>query len=180
MPRQFTDLTGQRFGRLVVLGQAFRDRHGQHWFCQCDCGNSSTVASHNLTGAHPARSCGCWRRLVLKRGQDRVVHGQARAHKPSPEWEAWHTMRQRCLNPKWAGYRYWGGRGITVCDRWLGPEGFANFLADMGRRPAGIVRKRARYSLDRINNDGNYEPGNCRWATINEQLANRRPYSRRH
>lgn len=85
----------------------------------------------------------------------------------TPEHRAYWRMRMRCFNPNVPSFRYYGGRGITVCDRWLGAEGFKNFLADMGRRPDGM-------SLDRINNDGNYETGNCRWATAVQQSRNRR------
>lgn len=91
------------------------------------------------------------------------THGDAGAVRTS-EYESWVHMRQRCLNPMNARYSYYGGRGITICERW---SSYEHFLADMGRRPS------REYSLDRINNEGNYEPGNCRWATTAEQNANR-------
>lgn len=87
----------------------------------------------------------------------------------SPTYNTWASMKQRCLNPNSPKYRLYGGRGITICDRWLK---FENFLADMGERPPGLT-------LDRIDNDGDYEPGNCRWATSTQQIANRRPQSPR-
>lgn len=92
------------------------------------------------------------------------THGHAKGGK-SPEYRAWHAMRQRCYHPSQPHYSRYGGRGIVVCERW---QVFANFLADMGLRPS------PRHSLDRINNSGNYEPGNCRWATLVEQCRNRR------
>jgi hypothetical protein len=86
----------------------------------------------------------------------------------TPEYNAWVHIRHRCNNPKDRYFAIYGGRGIRVCDRWLGPSGLANFIADMGPRPSKL------HSIDRVNNDGNYEPGNCRWATIGEQCRNRR------
>jgi hypothetical protein len=91
--------------------------------------------------------------------------------KPTTEWVAWKSMHQRCTDPKWGNWGRYGGRGITVCERWAT---FANFLADMGRKTT------SRHSLDRYpNNDGNYEPSNCRWATASQQAQNRRPRARR-
>jgi hypothetical protein len=93
-----------------------------------------------------------------------LVHGHRPASGRSPTYASWHAMITRCANPNTSGWEYYGGRGITVCDRW---RDFANFLADMGPRPEGL-------SIDRVNVNGNYEPGNCRWATASEQVANRR------
>lgn len=89
--------------------------------------------------------------------------------KNNPEFVAWHHMKQRCTNPKNKDYKYYGGRGITICGRWTNSH--IPFLADMGRRPSKS------HSIDRINNDGDYEPNNCRWATKPQQMANRRPYA---
>lgn len=97
---------------------------------------------------------------------NKIVHGHKRAGRTSPTYHSWVEMRRRCLTTTFARYKDYGGRGITICDRWL--ESFVNFLADMGERPAGLT-------LDRIDNDGNYEPGNCRWATQSEQVRNQRP-----
>ena len=147
------NITGQRFGRLVVLEPRERGekKTSQHWFCQCDCGKTTITRGTDLRLGR-TRSCGCLRL--------RTTHGgySTRA------WLSWHMMRQRCQIPSNPDYPNYGGRGITVCDRW---DKFENFFADMGERPEGLT-------LDRINNDGNYEPTNCRWATLSEQRLNQR------
>ena len=100
-----------------------------------------------------------------------LSHGHSLRGAVSPIYWVWHAMKQRCNNPNANHYERYGGRGITVCERW---ESFENFLADMGERPEGKNGVRAAYSLDRIDNDGNYEPGNCQWATRSQQASNRR------
>jgi hypothetical protein len=155
------EITGQRFGRLAVIGFAKIDgRRRAHWLCRCDCGNEVVVRGQSLRSGD-TQSCGCLQQFA------NLKHGHRRSHSPSPEYISWCSMLTRCTNPKATGFANWGGRGITVCERWL--HSFANFLADMGLKPSPDL------SLDRIDNDGNYEPGNCRWATPEEQNNNQRP-----
>jgi hypothetical protein len=172
--RNMIDLTGQRFGRLLVLERALPSpsQTQAYWRCRCDCGNSTTTDGWSLRRGL-TRSCGCLAREKAseraRRGRARLRHGHARKGRYSKTYTCWCGMRQRCRDPNARSYPWYGARGITVCARW---RRFENFLADMGERPRGKT-------LDRIDNDGNYEPGNCRWATALEQIHNRRKASPR-
>lgn len=161
------DLRGTRSGRLVVLGfnsrrLKYKDARTKEtlpfWDCLCDCGEYTTVEEYKLK-AKKTLSCGCYRREMHKLKTS--THGMH----TSATYNSWDTMTQRCTNIRNSNYSYYGGRGITICDRWL--ESFENFLEDMGVRPEGKT-------LDRIDVDGNYEPSNCRWATYSEQSSNKR------
>ncbi len=149
------DIRGQRYGRLVVVELFDRQRRKVRWLCRCDCGKETLVKTDRLNSGH-TRSCGCL--ISDKLAARNRTHGKC----DTPEWSIWIGMLSRCrgCSPNY------GGRGITVCERWR--SSFENFLADMGPRPT------RRHSIDRIDVNGNYEPSNCRWATMVQQNRNTR------
>jgi hypothetical protein len=156
LPRypQFCDITGEVYGRVEAMRYAGvqlspKGKRTSMWVCRCLCGKEFTASGNNLKRGN-TKTCGC------SRGSHKMSD--------SPEWEAWSAITQRCTNPKNPGFRNYGGRGISVCKRW---RQFENFFVDMGVRPEG-------YSIDRTNNEGNYEPSNCKWVLNRLQHRNKR------
>jgi hypothetical protein len=173
MPK-LVDLMGQRFGRLSVTGRApsTRKPSGQvstQWACGCDCGNQVVASTSNLRAGH-TQSCGCYKRerIVETVGPRSTTHGHTRYGTQTPEYAALHNAIQRCHNPNDKRYEDYGGRGLTVCTEWR--ASFEAFLAHVGPKPG------PEYSIDRIDNDKGYEPGNVRWSTAKVQTNNRRPH----
>lgn len=154
----FKNLEGNRYGKLVVVSYAGKTGRLHYWRCACDCGTEKIISAIYVKSR---KSCGCTGGTLR--------HGHCISNKQTKTYNSWYRMKSRCNDPKNKCYKHYGGRGIKVCDRWL--HSFPAFLEDMGERPEG-------YSIDRTDNDGNYEKSNCRWATQSTQNKNRRKFSR--
>lgn len=160
MGRPKKDISGKKFGKLTAIKRVGSDKRNiSVWLCKCDCGNEKEVSMSSLRPYHnPSCGCNASRKTM---GQRFRTHGKTK----TAEHNTWLKMKERCYYPNSKNYQGWGSRGIKICDRWL--NSFENFFADMGKRPS------SKHSIDRYpNNDGDYEPGNCRWATMSEQRRN--------
>lgn len=157
------DLTGQTVGRLTVIGPdplSVKEKQ-KRWICLCSCGKKVSVFTGNLRRNH-TKSCGCL--LIEQRRKANIIHGNCPHRNPTRTYSCWQRVLGRCYNPKNKDWKYYGEKGITVCDKWK--NDFREFLKDMGECPKGL-------EMDRINSDGNYEPSNCRWANETVQSRNR-------
>jgi hypothetical protein len=160
MPRKSQLMAGDRFGLLTAVAFVGRSAYREsRWMFKCDCGNETECLVNNVKRGH-TKSCGCLR--PERRRDLRPSHQDGRSTR---EYKTWENMKQRCFNPRRHNWKHYGGRGITVCDRWR--DSFDAFLADVGPRPVGRT-------LDRIDPNDHYRPGNVRWASPKEQRANRR------
>lgn len=158
------DLTGKQYGRLTAVRRV-NLKHGTGWECVCSCGNIKQVYTQNLRNGK-TKSCGCYQsdhqsQVITERN---TVHGHNVVGNSTPTYRSWIAMRQRCNDQNSDNYPNYGGRGITICERW---DNFLLFLEDMGERPPDT-------SIDRIDVNGNYEKDNCRWATRSQQQKNKR------
>jgi hypothetical protein len=167
------DLVGKEYHLLTILEKVgtLPKEKGGHLLVkyQCKCGTVKVSRFYSIKQGKTI-SCGCFNKSETARRS--LTHGFTinRKHKFPNEYNSWWEAKDRCQNDKNPAHHYYGGRGIKICERWTGKDGFKNFMDDMGERPS----PKNKYSIDRINNDGNYEPGNCKWATATEQVNNKR------
>ncbi len=163
------NLTGDKYGRLTVIRLQSSSGRRSIWKCRCDCGQTKSVNSVGLRRG-TTKSCGClWRENGVLSGHKRVTHGATIGAKRTTEYISWASMVNRCTNKNNKDWGYYGGRGIKVCHRWR--TSFPTFLSDMGQKPSSEL------TIERLNNNGNYKPSNCCWATRQTQAENKRAYA---
>lgn len=167
MQKVLIDIKDERYGRWVVLERADTKSYGDAmWLCRCDCGTERVVMGNSLRRG-TSKSCGCLSAEIARSRMTGAKNYLKHGHSGTKIYAIWSAMKQRCYNPDNDSYLRYGARGITVCDAWR--ESFETFYADVGDAPEGLT-------LDRIDNDGNYEPGNIRWATRQQQADNKSGY----
>ena len=164
------DMTGRKIGRLEVAGRNGTSADGKAlWLCKCDCGNYTTVTGKDLRNGH-TKSCGCLQKETVAKAK--TIHG----HRYERLYIIWAEMIQRCSNPNNAHYKNWGGRGISVCKEWR--DNYETFRTWAIENGYDANAPRGKCTIDRKDNNGNYEPSNCRWVNMKVQVQNRRPQKR--